>query len=190
MNVPTFDKMLRPILALAAQAPTTRVNAAEAMIAHFNLSKEDQDARIPSGKATYVRNRAGWAMTFLTKGSLIEKVAPREYCATQRGREFLVSNPDALTVSDLAGIEGWREAWRPSPPTEDEPDIGDDDPAAIESRIRNKLDRAVPNPAARADALQFLAFAIESADEERADAWTLRELGDGLELKVGRLAGC
>jgi hypothetical protein len=187
VNVPSFDKMLRPILALAAQAPTTRAIAADAMIAHFSLSKEDQDACIPSGKATYVRNRAGWAMTFLTKGGLIQKVAPRQYGATQRGREFLSSKPDSITVSDLASLEGWQEAWRPSPSTEDEPDIGDDDPAAIETRIRVKLERAIPEPGARADALEFLAFAIESADEERADAWTLRELGDGLELKAGRL---
>ncbi len=79
MNVPKLDAMLRPILALSVDAPVTRVSATESMALHFGLSAEDRQVRIPSGKSTYVRNRVGWAMTFLTKGGLIEKVAPRQY---------------------------------------------------------------------------------------------------------------
>ena len=36
----------------------------------------------------------------------------------------------------------------------------------------------------------FLAAAIENADEERSDAWYLRDTGKGLRLMTGRLLAC
>lgn len=111
MAVPPFDEMLRPILALAAETPITRRSATEAMVAHFGLSDEDTKALLPSGSMTYVANRAGWSMTFLTKAGLIEKIAPRTYAATPAGRAFLEKHPQGFREKDLAAIEGYREAW-------------------------------------------------------------------------------
>jgi hypothetical protein len=48
MAVPTFDQMLRPLLALAAEGAITRRSATDAMVQHFKLSEADQLARIPS----------------------------------------------------------------------------------------------------------------------------------------------
>ena len=41
-----------------------------------------------------------------------------------------------------------------------------------------------------AQALQFLALAIENADEERGNAWYVRETEHGLRLMTGRLLAC
>ena len=68
--IPTFDKMLDPLLAIAAKEPLTRRTATTAMQQQFNLTEEERNARIPSGQSTVVGNRAGWAMTFLTKAGL------------------------------------------------------------------------------------------------------------------------
>ena len=111
MPIPTFDKMLRPILAFAAAAPLSRRTATEKIGSHFDLSQEERGTLLPSGKATTLANRAGWAMTFLTKAGLIEKVAPRTYAATQPGRVFLEKHSEAIRVKDLAAVEGWHEAW-------------------------------------------------------------------------------
>jgi restriction system protein len=51
-------------------------------------------------------------MTFLTKGGLIEKVAPRTYRITDRGRAFLAEHPTEILERDLAKLPGWKEAWR------------------------------------------------------------------------------
>ena len=72
MAIPTFDQMLRPILALACEREITRRDMRPAMEEHFNLSPEDRAASIRSGE-TYVNNRTGWAMTFLTKAGLIDR---------------------------------------------------------------------------------------------------------------------
>ena len=113
MAIPTFEQMLRPILAMASQKTLTRVEATAAMESHFKLTPEERNARIQTG-ATYVRNRAGWAMTFLTKGGLIEKVAPRTYQATEFGKNFLADHPTEITSKDLKQIPGWEQAWQVS----------------------------------------------------------------------------
>jgi restriction system protein len=112
MAIPTFDMMLRPILAIASERDISRRFIAEAMSEHFELSTEERTSRIPSGGSTYVENRSGWAMTWLTKGGLIAKVAPRTYRATDRGREFLARFPNSITGQDLEALEGWEEAWK------------------------------------------------------------------------------
>ena len=103
--------MLRPILALATGRDITRRTAAAAMEEHFQLTPEERAARIPSGASTYVENRNGWAMTFLTKAGLIAKVAPRIYRITEFGRKYLAEHPDEITERDLRTIPGWEEAW-------------------------------------------------------------------------------
>ncbi|MCU0650160.1 MAG: restriction endonuclease [Gemmatimonadaceae bacterium] len=111
MPVPTFDQLIRPILALAAEGEISRRSAADAMAERFHLSDEERDARIPSGSATYIGNRSGWAMTFLTKARLIEKVVRGTYRITDDGRSFLTRFPDAIRVADLQALPGWEEAW-------------------------------------------------------------------------------
>lgn len=112
MPIPTYDQMLRPLLDLASRKPISRRAVTTEIGDFFELSDEERNARVPSGSSTYLRNRVGWAMTFLTKGRLIEKVAPKQYSATKFGLEFLASHPSTMTVKDLKGIDGWEEAWR------------------------------------------------------------------------------
>jgi Restriction endonuclease len=111
MPIPTFDKLLRPVLDLANRENTTRRSATEAMTREFKLSPPEIEQRIPSGRATVIRNRTGWAMTFLTKGGLISKVAPKTYRTTDLGREFLAKHPIEIPLTDLKAIPGWEEAW-------------------------------------------------------------------------------
>ncbi len=111
MAIPTYDKLLRPILALAAHKPITRIVATDEMCRQFALTAADAELRIPSGKSTYIRNRTGWAMTFLTKAGLIAKIEAKTYRATTAGMEFLKAHPESIRVSDLRALPGWEDAW-------------------------------------------------------------------------------
>jgi restriction system protein len=110
MAIPTYDKLFRPVLELAAREPTTRNSANVEMIKQFKLTPEEIDQKLASGGST-IRNRTGWAMTFLTKAKLIEKVATKTYQATAFGREFLNTHPQLITLADLRVIPGWEAAW-------------------------------------------------------------------------------
>jgi restriction system protein len=111
MPIPTFDKLLRPVLDLANREEITRRSATEAITRQFKLSPSEIEQRIPSGSSTVIGNRTGWAMTFLTKGGLISKIAPKTYRTTDLGREFLSKHPTDITVAKLEAIPGWEGAW-------------------------------------------------------------------------------
>jgi restriction system protein len=121
MPIPTYEQMLRPILALAAEKDISRRSAAAAMEEHFRLTPDERAARIPSGSSTYVENRNGWAMTFLTKAGLIAKVAPRTYRITEFGRKYLTEHLTEITERDLRTIPGWKEAWNTAKRKEEPP---------------------------------------------------------------------
>jgi restriction system protein len=111
MPIPTFDKLLRPVLELATREDVTRQTATQSMIEQLKLSPEEKEQRLASG-STVIRDRASWAMSFLTKGGLIAKVAPKVYRATEFGQLFLRDHPQIITVGDLQAIPGWEEAWQ------------------------------------------------------------------------------
>jgi hypothetical protein len=60
----------------------------------------------------------------------------------------------------------------------------------VEERVRQMMEISIPDDPIRRSALRFLAAAIENADEERSDAWCLRDTGKGLRLMTGRLFAC
>lgn len=111
MSIPTYDKLLRPLLKLATEGEITRRGAAEALAKQFKLTDEETARVLPSGRSTFIRNRTGWAMTFLTKGGLIEKVGKNAYRATLHGELFLKGHPNEIRVTDLKQIDGWEAAW-------------------------------------------------------------------------------
>jgi restriction system protein len=79
----------------------------------FALTEEEQVEMLPSGGSTYIYSRTGWAMTFLTKGELIEKVVKATYRATNAGREFLKSHPETITLAHLENdIPGYAAKWK------------------------------------------------------------------------------
>ncbi len=111
MPIPTYDQLLKPLLELASSEDITRRSATEGIIRKFQLTPTEAEQRLPSGGSTYIHNRVGWAMSFLTKGGLIAKVAPKTYRATEAGRKFLNDHPQGIALSDLEAIPGWAEAW-------------------------------------------------------------------------------
>lgn len=80
------------------------------MIVEFSLTEEEQQETIKTGP-TKISNRTGWAMSHLTKGGLITKVAKAAYRTTDKGKNYLSQHQGPITVSDLREVEGWKEAW-------------------------------------------------------------------------------
>src|SRR5262245_42713228 len=96
MPIPTYDKLLDPVLRLAEAQAITRTSAENAMVRHFALTPDEANLRTPGGGQRVIRSRTGWAMTYLTKGALIEKVSPKTYRATSRGIELLAQRPNGI----------------------------------------------------------------------------------------------
>jgi restriction system protein len=98
MPIPTFQDVMTPFLrALASGAPKHVGELSEEITNGFNLTPEERDRMLPSGQMTYVRNRIGWARTYLYKTKLIEQAGTRGvYRITPRGLEVLKKYPDRV----------------------------------------------------------------------------------------------
>lgn len=118
MPVPTYDKLMRPILVRATKQPITRRSMNEAMAEEFQLSDEERAEMLPSGSSTFIANRVGWAMTFLTKAGLIKKVEKLTYRATEAAEPFLKKYPSGFSEKELKTIPGFEAAWGTKSPKE------------------------------------------------------------------------
>jgi restriction system protein len=145
MPIPTYDTLMRPILVRATQGPITRRSMAEAMAEEFKLSGEERVELLPSGSSTYINNRVGWAMTFLTKAKLIKKIEKFTYGATEAAAAFLQKHPDGFSDKELRLIEGYLAAWEKKTPENPEVVSSIGSTATPEDLIGNAIDQLTSN---------------------------------------------
>lgn len=102
MAVPEFYRFLRPALALLQDGETYNLRDIEKRLANqFQLSVEDREELIPSGRCTRLYDRTQWALTYLRQAKLVEGVSRGVSRITQRGLDYLHSCPDVIKPADL-----------------------------------------------------------------------------------------
>ena len=201
MAVPDFQSLMLPLLKLAGDGQQhTLAEAVERLAQEFQLSDDDRKELLQSGQ-TRLYNRVGWTTTYLKKAGLLQAVGPGRFQLTDRGRDVLASPPAAIDVAFLESrfpeMSEFRKARSRGEVAGEEPpatfntaDGTWNQRAGVEERVRETLELSIPNEAIRREALRFLALAIENADEERGNAWYVRETEHGLRLMTGRLLAC
>lgn len=200
MAVPDFQRLMLPLLKLAEDGQVhTLVETVERLAQAFQLSDSDREELLQSGQ-TRLYNRVGWATTYLKKAGLLEAVGPGRFQLTDRGRNILARPPATIDVAFLASrfpeITEFRRSRSREPEGEEAPvtfnaaDGAWNRRAGVEERVRESMELAIPNEVIRGEALRFLAFAIENADEECSSAWYVRETAYGLRLMTGRHLAC
>jgi restriction system protein len=102
LAVPDFQSFFLPLLQYSSDGnPHSAKDAYAAMAEHFNLSEEDLQAMLPSGKQTTFKNRVAWARAYLSKALLLESPKRGFFHITERGKKLLKSNPADLRVKHL-----------------------------------------------------------------------------------------
>lgn len=201
MAVPDFQTLMLPLLKLASGGQRhTLAEAVEQLAQEFQLSDDDRTQLLGSGQ-TRLYNRVGWTTTYLKKAGLLQAVGPGRFQLTDRGRDVLAHRPAAI---DVAFLESRFPEFSEFRKGRSRHEVADEEPPAIfntadgtwnqragvEERVRKTLELSIPNEMTRREAMGFLASAIESADEERSNAWYVRETEHGLRLVTGRLLAC
>ncbi len=141
MAIPTYDTLMRPILVRATKEPITRRSMNEAMVEEFQLTDEERTELLPSGSSTFIANRVGWAMTFLTKAGLIKKVEKFTYRATEAAGQFLIKYPNSFSDKDLKSIQGYEAAWEKKVATDPKPEPTTSSTATPEDLIGNAINQ-------------------------------------------------
>lgn len=102
MPIPDFQEVMRPMLSyLADDKPHTLSELHDRIRDEFKLSNEDVNKRTNSGRQTVLRNRVGWARTYLHKANLITIPNRGEAQITERGHQALKESPTKIGVNFL-----------------------------------------------------------------------------------------
>lgn len=110
MPVPKYYEMQRPFLEALKDGKQHSLRDIEKfIIAHFNLTKKDIAEMLPSGKQSVVRNRVGWASTYLKKAGLIESPARAVFKITEVGQDTLRNGPEVIDETYLFQFKSFRQ---------------------------------------------------------------------------------
>jgi restriction system protein len=102
MPVPDFQTIMLPMLKIAGDGKEHTVHDfLEILAKEFNLSQEELNEFLPSGKQTRFFNRVGWAKTYLSKSGLLAMARRPYYVITERGKDALKQNPVVIDLKFL-----------------------------------------------------------------------------------------
>ena len=102
MPIPDFQTIMSPFLQIMGDDKEHFLHEIEASIAKvFNLSNQELDELLPSGKQTIFNNRIGWAKTYLSKSGLLSTSRRAYFQITDRGKEVLKKHPARIDINYL-----------------------------------------------------------------------------------------
>lgn len=102
MPVPDFQSLMLPLLLLTGDGQEhTMSETIDVMAREFQLTPEERNELLPSGRQRRLHNRVGWAKTYLKKAGLLEDKGRGRFRITGRGREVLKSRPAAINMKFL-----------------------------------------------------------------------------------------
>jgi restriction system protein len=98
--VPDYQSLMRPVLALTEDGEDwTASSIREAVISEFQLTAEDVEERLPSGRDTTLRNRVGWAITYLYRAGLLARPRRAVYGDPRGAFAILEAGAQAIEVT-------------------------------------------------------------------------------------------
>lgn len=106
MPVPTYDKVIEPILRYLGQHADGAVarDVHEAAAVALGLTESDRQELLPSGTQPVYKNRAGWAHDRLKRAGLSVSTRRGYWKLTEEGSQYLERHPQPLAVRDLEGL--------------------------------------------------------------------------------------
>ena len=108
MTIPDFQTLFRPLLEYAEGSEERRLRDAHDALANaFELTEEEREQMLPSGRAKLFYNRVAWAATHLKKAGLLEAKRRGVFAITDTGREAIKSGPERITNRYLERYQGF-----------------------------------------------------------------------------------
>lgn len=110
MSIPDYQSLMLPFLSLLKDGEEhTLREITETLSNQFQLTEAERHELLPSGNQEIMRNRVGWARTYLKKALLLE--APRRgvFVITERGLQVLGERLEKINVAYLKRFEEFCE---------------------------------------------------------------------------------
>lgn len=107
--IPDYQTLMLPVLRSCAQGEMITSDVIDALAVEFQLTQEEKDQLLPSGKQTTFSNRIHWAKGYLKQAGLLRYPARSHFVLTEDGRKVLSSNPDRIDNKFLEQFEAFQE---------------------------------------------------------------------------------
>jgi restriction system protein len=102
MTIPDFQSIMLPMLELMSDKKERSMQEILAcMNDHYQLTENEQNEMLSSGKQTTFYNRVGWARTYLSKSGLLVMTRRSHYQITPRGLKALMDKPARIDMRFL-----------------------------------------------------------------------------------------
>jgi len=96
-GIPDYETLMPPVLKVAGDGQEHRVSdVIERLARDFQLTEEQRQHLLPSGKQTMFANRVHWAKTYLVQAGLLEATKRAHFRITDRGRKVLAKRPSRI----------------------------------------------------------------------------------------------
>jgi restriction system protein len=117
MAIPDYETVMLPLMQFASDGKEHSIDELTKHLSDlFKLSPEEREQRIPSGQSTYIKNRTGWARTYLKKAGLLSSPKRGAVQITDRGREVLAQKPERINRALLEQFSEFREFQQKTAP--------------------------------------------------------------------------
>lgn len=109
MAIPTYQELMLPLMRAVGDSKEHRIRDLKHRIAdECNLTTEERNRMLPSGKTAVIFNRIHWARTYLVKAGLLAAPARGIVRITQRGLDVLAKNPPTIDAKYLKQFDEFR----------------------------------------------------------------------------------
>lgn len=194
MAVPKYNEFFSPVLRALENGQIKRaLEIRKYALNYLNVSEEDRKQMLPSNTQRLVDNRATWAITYLCKANLIERVAKGKYKITNTGIQVLHEKKDHVELKDLYQFDSFRQFINTDTLSEEKKDLSQ--PSVLED-----LQEGTPQDNLNASMEQInkeLSANLLSEIMERSPAFfekmvvqLLLKMGYGSALEDGFVTGC
>lgn len=102
MAIPDYQTLMLPLLEFLADGKEHVIaEAVESLSDKYRLTPAERQQLLPSGQQTVIRNRIGWARTYMKQAGLIDQVRRGYFRISERGKSVLAENPERIDVHFL-----------------------------------------------------------------------------------------
>ncbi|MEY8241897.1 MAG: restriction endonuclease [Cycloclasticus sp.] len=110
MAIPDYQSLMLPFLTLLADgAEHSLQDLTNKLSDQFQLTETERHQLLPSGKQLLMRNRVGWARTYLKKAVLLDAPQRGVFSITNRGQQVLAENRETITTKYLKRFDEFCE---------------------------------------------------------------------------------
>lgn len=136
MPVPDYQTLMLPLLKVAGDGQEHALSEViESLAAQFNLTPDERNQLLPSGRQPIFENRVGWARTYLKKAGLLETTARGKFRITPRGLQILENNMTRIDVKFLAQFPEFVEFRLRSPKSDAQQTVEEEEPDTPEETL-------------------------------------------------------